>query len=175
MGDAEIRPEFEVDKLFAGDDTTTVFLFPPSPAYPQGIWVELKTELDYGEDLSVTAALFKGMSYSDQRATLEAAETMGTTTVITDIATQKRVKLALWIHDWNLPGRDGKTVKWPARPLDRFGVINGLSKKVGEWLEARVDEIIAQYEGVKRASADDPEAEKVPLALLRGGEEPAQT
>jgi len=168
-------PSFGIHEIFAGSDTKTIFLFPADAQHPHGVWITFKTELDYGEDLAVMSALFKGMSYEEKQAAVTASEKAGTSTIIVDLGRQKLVKLATWIHDWNLPGRDGKTIKWPQDVAERFTVLSSLNKKVAEWLEARVDEIVEEYSAVKSSDPDDDEATKNPLVLLGGGGEPART
>lgn len=158
-------PSFGISEIFAGESTKTVFMFPADAQHPHGIWVTFKTELDYGEDLAVTSALFRGMSFEEKQAVVQASEAAGSATVIVDIGRQKLVKLATWIHDWNFPGRDGKTVKWPREIAKRFTVLSSLNKKVADWLEAQVDEIIKEYNAVAVAEPDSIEAETDPLAL----------
>lgn len=166
--------QFDPANLFTTSATQTVFLFPASAAYPKGIWVELKSRLGYGEKVDVEAALFKGMSTGEARTLAEASESQGSATIVVDTAKQKKLKLATWIADWNLPGPDGKTIQWPSKLAARFQVISSLNSTVGEWLEAQIDKIIAENDAAFMADADSDDAVKNPLGLRVLGDEPDQ-
>lgn len=154
VAEAAADTEFDVYGLFATDETVTVYLAPASAAHPKGVWVTLKKQLDYGEQVAVEAALIKGLAPDEARQLAQEAEQRGSTIVL-DTGRQKLLKLATWIHDWNFPGPAGKTVVWPAKPHERLTVVSSLGGKVGDWLTAQIDKLIADDDAVANADADD--------------------
>src|SRR4051812_3337994 len=92
--------EKETPDFFADDSTDTFDIAP-------GYWVELKRQLDYGELVQLEGTLFKGMTSSDGDD--------DTTTWRTDSANFYVLRLALYIVDWNLPGKNNKVIPLPAK------------------------------------------------------------
>lgn len=159
----EKRPDFTPSSLFATDETVTVYLFQATKDYPSGIWVTLKKGLNYGEKLAVQGAFFKGLKLEAAREMVANAEATGQTTLLTDTGSQKQLKLATWIHDWNFPNAFGKSVPWPGSVVERLAVIYNLDDRVGEWLEAEIDKLAGEAAEVEQADPDSPEALSDPL------------
>lgn len=146
--------DFDVNNLFATDETVTVFLAPKCAQHPSGVWVTLKKQLDYGEQVAVETALIKGLAPDEAERLAQEAERRGSTIVL-DTGRQKLLKLATWISDWNFPGPTGKTVPWPSKPHERLAVVSSLGGKVGDWLTAQIDKLIAEADAVNAADAED--------------------
>jgi len=165
-----------VNSLFATDETTTVYLAPATPAHPKGIWVTLKRQLDYGEKVAVEAALVKGLAPDEAERLAQEAEQRGrrggSSTILVDTGRQKLLKLATWIHDWNFPGPSGKTVPWPSKPHERLSVVASLGAKAGDWLESKIDELIAEADAVDAADADDAGPDPLVPSLAVVGRDP---
>lgn len=133
--------EKEVEDFFADDSTVTVDLTPTR-------WVELKRQLDYGELVQLEGTLFKGMTSSDGDD--------DTTTWRTDSANFYVLRLALYIVDWNLPGKNGKPIPLPAKTSDRMRAIKPLNPKWAKKIAEEIDKL--QAEQAKTAAAEvDPE------------------
>jgi hypothetical protein len=161
-------PDLDIANLFATDETTTVFLFPKSDAHPSGVWVEFKKQLTYGEQCDVESALFTGLSTQERVAAAQEAEQRGgsRSTILVDTGRQAKLRLAMWIVDWNLPDRNGKTVRWPAHLQDRIAIIGNLGERAGAWLAEQIQRIEGEAAEVAQA---DPEVEASgPLSLERG-------
>ena len=163
MADKNIRAELSPSTLFATAETLTVFLFPKSKEAPSGIWVTFKRGLNYGEKLNVQGAFFKGLKMSQARKLVNQAEANDESTLLTDTATQKQLKLANWIADWNFPNAFGKSVPWPASIADRLDIIANLDDRVGDWLEQEIDKISGAADLAEQADPDGPEALSDPL------------
>ena len=171
--------ELSPASLFATDDTETVFLFPKSAAHPAGVWVTFKRELSYGEACDVDSALFTGLKPDELERATAAAEARaargGSSTILVDTGRQRKLRLAMWISDWNFPDRQGKTVRWPASLSERIQVISSLGEKAGEWLSAQVARIAGEAEAVLVADAEDETSGPLPLvgaAAKRGATSP---
>lgn len=165
MADQNTRPELSPSTLFATSETATVFLFPKSKEAPSGVWVTFKRGLNYGEKLNVQGAFFKGLKLGQARKLVNQAEANDESTLLTDTATQKQLKLANWIADWNFPNAFGKSVPWPASIPDRLDIIANLDDRVGDWLEQEIDKLSGLADLAEKADADSPEALSDPLDL----------
>jgi hypothetical protein len=84
-----------VPKFFASEETETLDL-------GDGFWVELKKELDYGEESELEGAAIKAGLNGDGTPKLEFS-----------LKQQRNLLLGLYITDWNLPGPNGKPVQLP--------------------------------------------------------------
>lgn len=168
IGTSAAATDFDITSLFATDETVTVYLFPASPERPKGVYVTLKRQVDYGESVAVEAALIKGLAPDEAQRLAQEAERRGSGTIIVDTGRQKLLKLATWIHDWNLPGPSGKTVVWPSKPHERLTAVASLNPKVGEWLEQQIDKLILDADAVNAADAEDEKSGPLSLSSAAG-------
>lgn len=135
-------PEKSTPDFFADDSTVEVELAP-------GYWVELKRQLDYGELVQLEGTLFSGMTSEE----INAAQGSQTTWK-TDSANFYVLRLALYIVDWNLPGKNGKVTQLPTKTAERMRVIRALHPKWARQLAEKIDELEAEQGKVAEAEVN---------------------
>lgn len=145
-------------QFFATEDTETVYLVPPSPPdLPKGVWFTMKRYLSYGEQRRVETAAMKGMSPEQLEKHAAEAERKGNLWLF-DFEQQSSLKLATYIVDWNLPGPDGKTVRWPKHLHERMLVVRQLNAPIGDLISSEIDRVIGRSEKVRAADVEDGDA-----------------
>lgn len=142
-GHAE-KPSDELLECFAADETVTIHL-------DRVQWVRLKKELDYGEEQELNTALVTGYS-TDQ---LRAAAAAGQTITHTNSGRYMLMRVALYIDDWNVLGRDKTTVRLPRQMDERVKVIRRMSKPLAAIIEAKIAEIRGEGEPAQQMEASD--------------------
>ncbi len=130
-------------KFFASEETETLDL-------GDGFWVELKKELDYGEESELEGAAIKAGLDQQGNPKLEFS-----------LKQQRNLLLGLYITEWNLPGQNGKTVNLPNNFEQRVSLISRLDGKTARKIAARIDRI-------RRLNAA---ADTLSLAGVEGAEE----
>jgi hypothetical protein len=130
-------------KFFASEDTETLDL-------GDGFWVELKKELDYGEESELEGAAIKAGLAPD-----------GTPKMEFSLKAMRGQLLALYVTDWNLPGADGKPVALPDNFERRQEILSHLDMRTAKLIAERIERI-RQAAGV---------AETVSLVGVDGAEE----
>lgn len=134
----------EID-FFATDETVKL---PLTDRY----WVRLKRQLDYGEQSELEGSLIRGMT-SDQ---VERSMERGGDLLVTDFGRVKLLRMALYIDEWNLPGKNGATVRLPARIDERIKVIRSLNPKWAAKIVAKIDELSIDEAAGEDEESDDP-------------------
>src|SRR5689334_2241358 len=113
-------------KFFASEETETLDL-------GDGFWVELKTELDYGEESELEGAAIKAGLNPDGTPRLEFS-----------LKQQRALLLALYVTDWNLPGPNGKSVPLPQDFQRRMTLLGRLDPPTAKRIAARIERIRRQ-------------------------------
>jgi hypothetical protein len=132
-----------VPKFFASEETETLDL-------GDGFWVELKKELDYGEESELEGAAIKAGLNGDGTPKLEFS-----------LKQQRNLLLGLYITDWNLPGPNGKPVQLPNNFERRVTLISRLDSRTARTIAGRIERI-------RRLGAN---ADTLSLAGVEGAEE----
>lgn len=116
MADTNKPPSF-----FASEETVTVDLEP-------GYWVEIKKELDYGEESELEGAAIKA-----------GIDPAGKPSMEYSLKQLRSLKLSLYIVDWNLVGPTGKSVPLPPTVARRTELFNRLrpawARKIDGWID----------------------------------------
>ncbi len=159
----------EVFDFFSSEATDTFYLTPD-----QRLWVRIKRELDFGEQNELDNASLVGYSVEQIRA-------MGTnerTVIHTDLGKQRLLRMALYIEDWNLTDREGKTIRWPRKVDERQALLKRMNPKWAAMIDGEILRLIttanatAEAEGYPavKAGDEDGEAEPNPTGLAVTGE-----
>lgn len=127
-------------RFFAGEETVQVDL-------GDGFFVELKRELDFGEESELEGAAV--------RAALDAD---GTPRLDFSLREQRSLMLALYIVSWNLAGSNGRVVPLPDDVTKRRSVVTSLRPSWAKRLIAEIEEIRAA-EGAPMAIRLDESAD----------------
>lgn len=136
--------ELELD-LWAGDETRQITLAP-------GVWVEIKEELDHGEEQAMSAAAMRGITRQQLQNAAEADENATQDVFLMDSARLHFLKLCFYIVDWNLKDKQGRKVAWPTRLEDRIKILRRLKNQWGERLSKEIDDLRTEKE---KASGQD--------------------
>lgn len=124
---------------FASEETVTVNL-------DDGIWVELKKELDYGEESELEGAAIKAGLNPDGSAKMEFS-----------LKQQRQLMLALYLVDWNLPGANGKVVALPESLARKQEVVGRLSSKAARQIVGWITRLRAEAGAVDQISLKEAE------------------
>lgn len=120
--------------LWASDETRKIELAP-------GVWVEIKEELDHGEEQGLSAAAMRGMT---RQQLVNAAETEDQETqdiFLLDSARMHFLKLAFYVVDWNLQDKQGRKVPLPTRLEDRIRTMRRLKDRWGNRISEEIDKL----------------------------------
>jgi hypothetical protein len=112
-------------KFFASEETETFDL-------GGGFWVELKKELDYGEESELEGAAIKAGLNADGTPKLEFS-----------LKAQRGLLLSLYVTDWNLPDRSGKSVQLPDNIERRQEMLSHLDSPTAKRIAERIERIRA--------------------------------
>lgn len=110
-------------KFFASEETETLDL-------GEGYWVELKKELDYGEESELEGAAIKAGLGPD-----------GTPKMEFSLKQQRTLLLALYVTDWNLQGPSGKTIAIPTNFDRRLALFSRLDVRTAKTIAGRIERI----------------------------------
>lgn len=153
-------------EFYASAETTTLYL-----DSQQRLWVRLKRELDFGQQNELDNASVTGFSAQQARARAQVGQTL----IHTDMGRQRLLKLALYIDDWNFPGPDGKTLKWPRHISERVGVLRRMNARLATAILQEIDRLIAEQnerleqEGYAAGASGAPdETDPTRLAVIEG-------
>lgn len=119
--------------FFAGEETVTVRLD------EDGHFVEIKRELDYGEEGELAGASIRAGINPDGSAKMEYS-----------LRDQRLLTIALYLVDWNLTGGSGKVVPLPENLAKRAEIVGRLRPTWAQKIAAKIDEL--------RADNGDPSA-----------------
>jgi hypothetical protein len=137
------NPPFRVPDFFATTETMTF--------YPYGaetrVWIRFKRELSYGEQNELDNAATDGYSVREIKAKLNQSEIR----VHSDIKRHRLLKLALYIDDWNYPGPDGQTLRWPRKLDEKVALIDKMNDELGKLLSNEVDRLIGEQTTAREA------------------------
>jgi pimeloyl-CoA synthetase len=143
-------------------------------------WIEIKEELDFGEQTILDNASVVGV----QRDALnEASGEGGGQTVRLDLTKHRFLQCAIWLLRWNIPpDENGKPIRLPRHINDRITTLKSLSSKVGDAIVAVIAEyIVSQQEDEEEAQAkqdkhaeidedgDDEGTDEIPPAHSQNG------
>jgi hypothetical protein len=113
--------------FFATEETVTVYLD------DDGHYVEIKRELDYGEEGELAGAAI--------RAGLDAD---GTPKMSFSLRDQRLLTIALYLVDWNITGGNGKVIPLPDAIDKRVELVGHLSARWGAKIAAKIEELRAE-------------------------------
>lgn len=131
---ADDKPDFgkislaQINDIFATEETTRIPL-------PDGQWIDVKRELNYGERTEIESASIRGM----QREALTESSIEGNTFLL-DLGRQRFLMLSLYITRWSFcePGTT-KPILIPGDLGERIAVMKNLGGPVGEVLRIAVE------------------------------------
>lgn len=132
--------------FFATEETVTVRLD------DAGHYVEIKRELDYGEEGELAGAAIRAGIKPD-----------GTPKMEYSLRDQRLLTLALYLVDWNLTGGNGKAVALPDDLAKRAELVAHLSPKWAAKIAAKIEELRAEN-GDASAIALSEDAAADPMA-----------
>jgi len=150
------EPTEATEDFFAEAGTVTVYIDQPKNRY----WVRVKRELDFGEQNELDNALVRGWQTNGQGDGASNADPAGMMAVV-DLGKQRLMKLALYVDDWNLPGGDGKTVRWPARLPERMVLLKRMKPGAATMILAEIDRLIGE---TNETIQSEPDAEGNPTS-----------
>lgn len=114
--------------FFASEETVTFEL-------GDGYWVELKRELDYGEENELEgAAIRAGVAPG-------AVGGVATPTLEYSIRNQRSLMLALYIVEWNITDRAGRVVALPHALSQRQQIVDKLSPSTARKIVGRIEQL----------------------------------
>jgi hypothetical protein len=116
--------------LWASDETKKIDLAP-------GVWVEIKDELDHGEEQAMQAAAMKGITRQQLANAVDEADTQDV--ILMDTARLHFLKLAFYCIDWNLKDAKGRSVTLPAKVEDRVKLFKRLKPSIGTKISEAID------------------------------------
>lgn len=119
--------------FFATEETVTIHL-------DDQHYVEVKRELDYGEEGDLEGAAIKGEMEIGSAAP----------TLAFSLRNLRLLKLALYIVDWNLTGANGKVIALPDKLDQRKSLVANLSPRWAKVISDKIDAL--------RSENGDPEA-----------------
>lgn len=111
--------------FFASEETVPLDL-------GEGYYVELKRELDYGEEGELAGASIRAGINPDGSAKMEYS-----------LRDQRLLTIALYLVDWNLTGGSGKVIPLPDDLARRAEIVGSLSPKSALQIAAKIDELRA--------------------------------
>lgn len=99
----------------------------------EGHYVEIKRELDYGEEGELAGAAIRSGLNPDGSPKMEYS-----------LRDQRLMTIALYLVDWNLTGGNGKTVPLPDGIVKRVELVGRLSPKWASKIVAKIEELRAE-------------------------------
>lgn len=123
----------EID-LWASDETRQITLAP-------GIWVEIKEELDHGEEQAMQAAAMRGMTRQQLVNAAEAEDQETQDIYLLDAARLHFLKLAFYLVDWNFKDKQGRKQPLPTRLEDRIRTLKRLKNQWADRISKEIDDL----------------------------------
>ena len=115
----------------------------------EGHYVEIKRELDYGEEGELAGAAIRSGINPD-----------GTPKMEYSLRDQRLMTIALYLVDWNITGASGKSVPMPAGIAKRVELVGRLSPKWASKIVAKIEELRAENgDAAAIALPEDAEAD----------------
>lgn len=127
-----MKTEVDSSGLWASDETHKFDVRP-------GIWVEIKRELDHGEEQQMQAAAMKGITRQQIQNAVDEADTQDV--ILMDSARLHFLKMAYHLLDWNLPDQQGRPITLPSRVEDRIKIVRRLSPRIGTKISEEIDKV----------------------------------
>jgi len=143
------EPTEAFEDFFAEAGTVTVYIDQPKNRY----WVRVKRELDFGEQNELDNALVRGWQTQGQTNGASGADPSNMMAVV-DLGKQRLMKLALYVDDWNLPGGDGKTVRWPPRLPERMVLLKRMKPAAATMILTEIDRLIGETNETMQSESD---------------------
>jgi len=126
------------------------------PIGSRGWWIELKQELDFGEQTILDNASVIGVQREQLESTADAGQT-----VRLDLTRHRFLLCAIWLVGWSLPmDEDNKQIRFPRHINERIETIKALNPRWGDIIvEVITEHVAAQQEEEEAAQrAADEEA-----------------
>jgi hypothetical protein len=124
------------------------------PIGQRGFWIEIKQELDFGEQTILDNASVIGV----QREQLESTSDAGQT-VRLDLTRHRFLLCAIWLVGWSLPPDEaGKSIRFPRHVNERIETIKALNPHWGDIIVEVITEHIAavqEADEVAQRAADE--------------------
>lgn len=151
----------EID-LWASDETRQVTLAP-------GIWVEIKEELDHGEEQALQAAAMRGMTRQQLVNAVEAEDKETQDVFLFDSARMHFLLMAFYVVDWNFKDKQGRKQPLPTRLEDRIRTFRRLKDSVGDQIVKEINDLrLAKEKEVSGDALPNPETSPNGTAKLNG-------
>lgn len=124
------------------------------PIGSRGYWIELKEELDFGEQTILDNASVIGVQREQLESTADAGQT-----VRLDLTRHRFLLCAIWLVGWSLPPDEaGKQIRFPRHVNERIETIKALNPRWGDIIVEVITEHIAAAQEAEEAAqraADD--------------------
>jgi hypothetical protein len=134
-------------------------------------WVEIKEELDHGEEQALQGTILKGMT---KEQILKAAGQDDDTVLPPEVAAWQLMMIALYLVDWNFKDRAGRPVALPAGPNDRIKLIKSLKPAWGTRLFQEITRLREEKDQEYAAVASLPNTPSSGTASPNGATQPIE-
>ena len=134
-------------QAFASSDTTKIPLESGSAYY-----IVVRNQLGYAEQRGIETASIKGIS----RAPMTDPENSKKDQLVElDMLAGAQRKVLTWLVDWNLPGKDGKTVDITASEQAKADAVKALHPEAYKALEKLIDAHVADQDAKKNTATTE--------------------
>lgn len=156
--------ELDLSGLWASDETRRIDLIPDG-----SLWVEIKDELDHGDEQAMQAAAMKGITRQQVQSAIDSGDQETQDVILMDSARLHFLKLAFYLVDWNLKDEQGRGITLPTRVDDRVRILKRLKPAVGMKISDAIDKL--RDEKAKETAPNDG----APLPMTPSSSETAPT
>lgn len=147
------------------EETETYYLEEPSPENQKGIYVKAKLRLSWGERKRLDSAAVTSMSTEQRQAAANGQQVDGadqeevarTMTYGLNLFTPNFLKLAAYLVEWNLPGRDGRPMRLPRNIDEKAALMERLDEEVGDEIAAFIDGLVERQQKALAAAKQKDE------------------
>lgn len=157
--------ELNLSDIWASDETRKIQL-------TSDLWVEIKDELDHGEEQAMQSAAMRGLTREQLQDAVDDTQTQDV--ILMDAARLHFLKLAFYIIDWNLKDQQGRPITLPSRVDDRIRVLKKLKPAIGTKISTEIDALreakAKELEaGQPRPNPESPPPTPLTEAMSRSG------
>ncbi len=149
--------EVDLSVLWASDETRRIDLTADG-----SFWVEVKKELDHGEEQAMQASVFDGMTQKQLSDAVDDTEQV----MKMNVAKLHFMKLGFYVVDWNLVDESGRPMTLPARLEDRIKLMKKLKPAIGNKISAGIDAIREEAAKESDPNATGPERAMTSNSLI---------
>jgi hypothetical protein len=142
------RHDLDLADLWASDQTRRIDI-------ARDVWVEIKDELDHGEEQAMQAAAMKGITRQQLQSAVDEADTQDV--ILMDTARLHFLKLAFYVIDWNLKDQQGRMVTLPSKVEDRVKLFKRLKPSIGTKISEAID-ALREEKAKEQIDPNDPPA-----------------